>query len=493
MKFVGMHIKGWTYPTVIFSIILSAALIAVITPEERYVATPALLCTILALWLWVILFDRDRKIPFFDVGIFCALATLIYTVYPLVNYWVDGFQFGILSDDRLQSYNPVPAEIGYFHLRHLLYLACFVASYALFRGKGPVGVGNVIIPKRSSQSVIVLFFLILSGYFLLLQILTGANFNVSYEMEDFSKNVAAIAGLPLLLLQVSVKLWGILFLFKMALLYMVVSRCHQKRWLVILFFWIAFEIIQTFFIKGARTGMVMFLMAAALFYHRMINNLSIKFLTSSGILLFLFFILIGLYRAYIDFDLFQENLFKTDGYFLSGSNEFQTLLGTAYDVLQRKDAGAYLPWYLFINDFSAILPPQQIMPFEKVAASEWYLREIGMSGTGLGFMWGVVSQSIVGFDWIELALRGGILGFILALIHRWYVKNQSGFLETLFYVYFCLKIYYTFRDTTFSLLAYVVWEVIPFYIILRATAAIFSLGRESRHRMDTAITSQSFK
>ncbi len=210
-------------------------------------------------------------------------------------------------------------------------------------------------------------------------------------------------------------------------------------------------------------------------------------------MLFLFFIFMGLYRAYIGFDLLQEDLFKTDGNFLSGSNEFQALLGTAYDVLRRKDAGAYLPWYLYINDFSGILPPQQIMPFEKVAASEWYLREIGLSGTGLGFMWGVISQSIVGFDWIELALRGGILGFILAKIHRWYVKKQSGFLATLFYVYLCLRIYYTFRDTTFSLLAYVVWEVIPFYIILRATAAIFSLGRESRRRMGTAITSQSFK
>ena len=56
------------------------------------------------------------------------------------------------------------------------------------------------------------------------------------------------------------------------------------------------------------------------------------------------------------------------------------------------------------------------MPFEKVAASEWYLREIGMSGTGQGFMWGVISQSIVGLDWLELALRGAILGYILAQI-----------------------------------------------------------------------------
>src|SRR4029077_15926157 len=98
----------------------------------------------------------------------------------------------------------------------------------------------------------------------------------------------------------------------------------------------------------------------------------------------------------------QIDLAQASGGLFSATNEFQSLFSTAYDVLQRKQAGAYLPRYLYLNDFAAILPPQQIMPFEKVAASEWYLREIGMSGSGVGFMWGVISQSIVGLDWIEL-------------------------------------------------------------------------------------------
>lgn len=156
---------------------------------------------------------------------------------------------------------------------------------------------------------------------------------------------------------------------------------------------------------------------------------------------------------------------------MSGTSEFQALLGTAYDVLQRKEAGAVLPWYLYINDFITILPPQQLLPFEKVRASEWYLRELGISGTGVGLMWGVISQSIVGLDWIELALRGAILGYILARFHRWYLKHQSEFVATLLYMFFCLKVYYTFRDTTFSLLANLVWEFIPFYLIMQYSGA----------------------
>lgn len=486
LKGLGEHINNRTIPTVLFSIVTSAALLAMMVPEERYVAMPGVACIILVLWLWMTLWDRDGELPFFDAGMLCALATLIYTVYPLMNYWVDGLQFGVLSDNRMRSYNPEPIEIGVFHLRHLLYLSCFVVAYALFRGRSAMESGNTSVPSQSARHVIVLAFLLLTGYFVFLQMLTGVNYNTSYETGTFSENVAALVNLPLLLLQVSDKLWPILFMFKLALLYIVVSRCRRRRWLVILFVWIAAEILQALFIKGSRTGLVLFLLASALLYHRMIKPLSMKILITSGASLFIFFIFLGLYRLYIDLTSLQADLPQTAASIFSGSNEFQALLGTAYDVLQKKEEGAHLPWYLYINDFSKILPPQQLVPFEKVSASEWYLREVGMSGTGFGFMWGVISQSIIGLDWIELALRGIILGYILALIHRWYLKHQFGFMETIVYMYLCLKVYYTFRDTTFSLLANFIWEIVPFYIVVRFGAAILSSSGRKALRANAA-------
>ena len=60
-------------------------------------------------------------------------------------------------------------------------------------------------------------------------------------------------------------------------------------------------------------------------------------------------------------------------------------------------------------------------------------------------------------------------------------------------MFFCLKVYYTFRDTTFSLLANLVWEVIPFYILLRIGVAILSpkVGDQPSHRI--AISSPNIK
>jgi len=461
--------------------------------EEMYTAAPGFACVLMVFWLWMKLWDRDHKIPFFDVGMFCALATLVYTVYPLVNYWADGFQFGILSDNRLRVYNPDPLEMCLFHLRHVLYLFSFVPAYALFRGRGPVETGNVITPNRSTRHVVVLFFLLLTGYFFLLQLTTGVNFNTSYESDAYAKYMSALEKLPLFLLQISGKMGGILFVFKLGLLFIVVSRCRQKSWLTILLVWIAAEIIQVFIIKGGRTGLILFLMATALIYHRMIKPLTMKFLITSGAMLLAGFIFLGLYRSNFDVVDMQADLSRSNAGIFSAGNEFQSLLGTAYGVYRLKEAGAHLPWYLYINDFITILPPQQLLTFEKVRASEWYLREIGLSGTGLGLMWGVISQSIVGLDWLELVLRGAILGYILARLHRWYLKHQSGFLETLLYTFFCLKVYYTFRDTTFSLLANLVWEVIPFYILLRIGVAILSRKVDDQPGHRIAMSSHNIK
>ncbi|MGD0887398.1 MAG: hypothetical protein ABSA46_21355 [Thermodesulfovibrionales bacterium] len=478
-----MHIKNRTRLVTFLAILLSASALAFMTTDERYVAAPGFASVVVVLLLWIRLWARDKKIPFFDAGMFCALATLVYTVYPLLNYWADGLQFGVLSDNRLQQYRISPEELGFFHLRHVLYLFSFVVVYSQFRGRGTIEAGNVRNPDSYARIVIVSSFLLLTGYFFLLQLVTGFNYNTSYEPEAFANNVAFFSRMPLFLSQISYKLGGILFFFKLALLFIVVSRCRQRRWLIILLVWVTAEIIQAVYIKGARTSLVLFPMATALLYHRLIKPLSFKFLIISGTLLLTLFNVLGLYRSYFDISDMRVDLSRSEAGIFSGTNEFQSLLGTEYNVLQLKEGGVDLPWYLYINDFITILPPQQLMSFEKVSASEWYLRQIGLSKTGIGFMWGVISQSIIGLDWFELPLRGAILGYILARFHRWYLKRQSGFMETLLYIFLCLKVYYTFRDTTFSLLSNFVWEVIPFYLIMRFSNVLESrFSRGSRYR-----------
>ena len=457
------------------AIILFSFVLAFVTSDERYVALPGFACLLMVLWLWMTLWYQDQKIPFFDIGIFCSLATLIYTVYPLMNYWAGGMQFGELSDSRLVSFKITPVELGLFHIRHMIYLLSFIVFYSNFRRRSVIKVGNVIGPNSATRYGIITCFLALTAYFSLFQVLTGVNVNASYE--HLEKNMNNMLSLPLVVTQLTGKLAGILFLFKLGFLLIIVRRSKEKKWLIILLVWVLVELIGAILVKGARTGAILILLATLLFYHRMIKPFTMSKLFAFSMLLLSVFIFAGLYRVYDNLGALKGDLLQTQGGVFAATNEFQALLGTAYDVMQRKIDNAYLPLYLNFNDVMSVLPPQQLLPFIKTPASEWYLQEIGQSKTGVGYMWGVISQSIVGFGLWELSLRGAFLGYVLARFHNWYLNHQVEFLATVVYVYFCLKVYYTFRETTGSLLTNLVWEVIPFLILLHVSNIFARKGR----------------
>jgi hypothetical protein len=452
---------------------LAALLVlALLTPDERAIAAPALASITLVVWLWDTIRARDRAVPFVDVGFFCALATTVYTVYPLVNYWAGGLEFGVLSDARLQSYHIAPAELGAFHVRHVAYLFSFVIAYLAVRGYGQTRAGGVEPPAPVDRVTIVGGFLLLVTYFVVLQALTGVQVYVSYEADAFAANVRASTSLPLFFAQLSDRFAGFRFVFGLGLVALIVNRCDRVGWRILLYLYLGGLVAYTIALRGSRTDMVLSLMAAGLFYHRMVRRLSARFLFASGLALFALFILLGLYRTYMDLTELRLGVGSVDGGVLTGVNEFDSLLGTSYDVLQRTRTGLETPWYLALHELMALLPPQQLMPFEKVTGSDWYLRVLGLEGTGVGLMWGVVTQAIVGFGIAELVLRGVALGLVAALVHRWYVKRQQGFYETVLYAYLCVRAYYTFRDSTFGITANLVWEVLPCYLAIRLVRAV---------------------
>lgn len=441
--------------------------LALLGPDARFVAAPFLACTFLMVFLWVHLWERDGAVPFLDLGMFCVLATWLYSVYPLLNYGMNGFEFGIAGDGRLRSYELVPEEVFVFHLRHILYLGSLVASYAYFRvGSGRKAVGFKR-PGTSTLQVAFLLFAAMTLYFIVLEQFMGIRIWTSYESDAFARNVMAIANTSPMVFLISAKIDGILFLVKLLLMLYVISRFQERKWRVLLVVWILWELTNSLLLKGPRTGLILFLLSAGLMYHKLVRPIPGRVLLVSGVGMLLFFNFFGLYRQYSDLVSLRTDFTQLSGTAFSANNEFQALFGTSYDVLMRKEAGAPIPWYLYLNDFNTLFPPQHWLPFERVPAAEWYLRELGLSGSGQGFMWGVITQAIVGLDWWELAPRGAALGFILAKIHNWYVRHQDGYLETVIYLVLCLKIYNTFRNTTLSPMAVVIWEILPFILLLK--------------------------
>ncbi len=478
----------------LFFILLACGSLLFLGSEERVVALPLLSCILVMAGLSYGLWKKDSGIPLFDVGFICALATFAYAIIPLIEFWSLGFRFGVLSDARLAFYNPTPSEIGMFHWRHVLYLSAFAGAYYFFRRRVQIETGGVELPGKTAKFVLIVLFCVLGIYFSLFELLSGVRFHVSYGSEEFEKNVALISSIPLIVNQISFKLYGIYFVVKLAILWVIIQQYRIRTWRIILWVWIGYELVYTFQLGGARTGMALFLLAAALMYHRLVAPLSWRFVLPAAILLLALFTFLGIYRFQTGIVGMLETTSGPEGEFLSIGGEFSSLLGTAYDVYQRTtEGGTKVPWQLYLNDFMNLLPPQQILPFEKLSASEWYLREIGQSGTGLGFMWGVITQAIIGLDWIEITLRGAVLGFLLAKIHEWYSRRREYFLTNIFYLYLCVVIYYTFRDTTGSLFSFVLWGFVPFYILLRLGVVLFSLSRSAKNKMGTAASAPASK
>ena len=70
--------------------------------EQRAVGLPLLVVTCTFLWFLLTLWDRDRKVPFFDLGFICASITFLYIAFPVTSYLIAGLEWTRESDVRLQ-------------------------------------------------------------------------------------------------------------------------------------------------------------------------------------------------------------------------------------------------------------------------------------------------------------------------------------------------------------------------------------------------------
>ncbi len=161
------------------------------------------------------------------------------------------------------------------------------------------------------------------------------------------------------------------------------------------------------------------------------------------------------------------------------NNEFQVVFANSCHVLHMKKFNQLgeVPTTIFYSDVLRGIP-QQFLPFKKVDISDWYLERLNLHGEGTGLMFGSVTQAILGWDWIELVLRGGLLGFVFASIHRWYARRSSSFWITLIYLWLCIFNYYSVRATTFYFVSVTVQRFLILIVLVKLATMAFSAARK---------------
>jgi hypothetical protein len=428
-------------------------------PEEAlYILVPILgtiwICSYCIIGVW----KKDREIPILDIGVLCVIFTTLYSLVPLLNFYFGGLEFGLLSDARLRMHQPSPQELGLFFGNHIAYLAALAFGYLFFRRpNGPPLDCKVSPVKPLTVNVLVSFFLILSLYFAVLRYGFGIGFKSGYDIES------TLSSGPVWLAQINGKLLEIKFTFQAAVVAYLVLRKDDAWIRYFLFLLIAGNIADAFINPGSRGELMSLLLLTFLFWHKFHGapwKFTLIFLPTA----FTAFMFLGLLRSFLDLSDLKLALaaFET---IASATNEFQALLGTAFDVHKMLENGVDVPAALSFNDLTPLLPPQQLWPFQKMVAADWYLIQIGQDGTGVGYMWGVISQARIGFGIAELVVRGIVLGWFLAQVHHWYQRRYTKFLPTVIYVDLCLAALWTFRDTTGAMLWSIWWALIPFGLI----------------------------
>jgi len=381
----------------------------------------------------------------------------------------------VLTDNRLFAYSFDARDIGLFGWRAVVYLASFVVVYlAVRRG---ANVNRAILKPVSSPLIAAILILAVAAYLFkwFIKLRYGVDPGTSYS--NMSELMQGVAEMPLFLLQLSTIVFAALLLLKQALVLIFIQRWRRLSWRVILILALIIEVVTVAVRMGSRGDAVLLMISFILLYDRFVRPMRLKWLIAAVGLIIAGFLVQGQLRgAFAVREITWSNPITT-------SNEFQNLFATAYDLYHRKEMGklGVIPWQIYASDLYIVIP-QQFLPFEKIDPSVWYLQVLRVAGTGTGFMFGVMSQAVLGFDWIELVARGAVLGLIFAALHRWYVRRASDFWPTLFYLMMSIWTFYTYRATTFWFVHFIVYQFIPIIMAAKVLEYAFTTWHGLRIR-----------
>jgi len=307
------------------------------------------------------------------------------------------------------------------------------------------------------------------GFIYAFKVIYGVDPNVMYDPELLEPAYAAMKGMPLILQQIFNIVFSMLFLVKLGLMMMLFLNWHKRSYRLTMYAWLGFMLIGYLVKMGARTELVLTFFVAIIMYHRFVKPLGVGKLVTAGGAIFAGFLIVGAMRGQSSFGANVENLQTLSDHsetLFSLSNEFQALFAGTYDLFWMKGHGIIenVPQQFLFNDV-VMLVPQQLLPFTRIDVQNWYVE---LSANPGFFMFNPIAQSVLGFGWADLIIRGILLGVMFGWLRRWYLRNSADFFKTLLYCFLIIQSYYTIRSSPFYNIAHLlIYVFIPLYIFVR--------------------------
>jgi hypothetical protein len=441
----------------------SVLLVLGLDTPHRTLAAPLFTLLNITAWFFIVLWNRDSRFPVLEVGPLCVATTTVYAAYPLLAFLMADGRWTALSDNRLQHWRPDMTAVGSFAWGYVVYLAPLAAAYLYVRGRATADSIPMRTLSRAATGVVIWLIAVILTYFMAIWIYFDVTYFPSYRDVQLGL-VRTQQELPLVLQQISQNLQGMLVMLKVIAAALLLQRWRFTTARIVLIGWLAIEFAAMALRMGARTNTMVLLMAAGLLYHRLVRPFRAPVIAAAGIAFVSVALLYGFGR---DFARLPSDYAGIS--FWSATNEFQTLLGTGYDLFRFRELGAFdeIPWQIGASEL-LMLVPSQFLPVPKIDPGQWYIETLRPESSGGGLMWGVMAQAAVGYGWLELVARGALLGLLFGYLHRIYVQHARSFWASLLYVYICLWSYYTFRASSFFFVYVVLYRFVPTMIAVRA-------------------------
>jgi hypothetical protein len=404
-----------------------------------------------------------------NAGVLFMAVVVLYGCYPLLEYAALGGVYTPLNDGRLYVMQPqsdVVSRIGWYGVA---YAAAFLAAYSLATG-GTVP-GSRASVRFTSTSVIWAIFLVFVS---LRGVVLAADLIFAARGGGYVESYLRYSHLPLLAQQLLGHANGMLNILGVALVTVACLDWRRLRWW--LAGWLLLELAGLVAGGGSRTEFVLLIVALTVAYHFLVRPISTGTVVAAGVLLVTGFIALGAMRAYQAGGAIGAGLEV-----LSSTNEFESLFGNAVDLDQlvrtgRVDSDAIV-LAVYAGDLIGLVP-QQLMPFEKVNLTRWYVETYyqyhAEGGGGLAF--GAIAEALVGAGPVDLLWRAGLVGVFLGLLDRRLLARSVSLPGFVLYVWVLSNCYLMFRITTLALIPVFAYRVVPVLLVVFLLAELLELA-----------------
>ena len=421
---------------------------------------------------------RSVTVPLDEIGSWYLTAVSIYAVLPLIVFLLVGLEYTPLNDSRLFSLQPSPDEVGAVGWLYALYMGAFAWTYLATRGPSvQAEPARPVFPPSTIGIVIALW----AGITLATNVLgTSSGLAGSSGTES---GYAMFEQLPLALRQGIRLLSGMLMVLTVLLLAWLFSDFKRRRWIIAA--WLVLLLVPMLTSVGSRAMTVLSLIACIMLYHRLVRPLSVRVAIIGGVMGLAVFLALGILRAFRGA--------ASPGDFVVGlhGGEFEALFGNAIDLRARLATGEIhaKPFSFYVGDLLSFLP-SQVLPFQKVDLSDWYIATFYPDAreAGSGFAFGAIAEAVLGWGWFEAVLRGALVGYLYARLNVYYRRHGHRMWVTVFHVWMTLWCYNSFRNSTFTMVSAIVQQFIPTMVLVEVARAGLRL-LSARH--PTRVTSGS--